>query len=192
MAINLRTENHWFSSGKNLNDGRVVYLMEDGSLAELNYKTDSMKWHKLSMYAKDNIVAKFTPVGYARSDNKKWSAEYYGPRGGMVYEYYNDLNDETIQQMLARKVLRETIESDLQKDPIAHLSRTMKEHDWYYFYSDDYSVYSGGSAHADKMSKLISEVEPKVAYEMWMTYCPWAKEDGLSFEQFKKNNYPGM
>jgi hypothetical protein len=43
-------------------------------------------------------------------------------------------------------------------------------HDWYYNFSDDYSVWAKGKSHAAKMWDLQPEVDPE--FKIWNEYAP--------------------
>jgi hypothetical protein len=185
MSINLRSENSWYQPGNSKYVTTVHYLMDDGSFEVFNYKTDYNRWREWHQsHRVDHIVAKWQPCKRPTMEGDTWSVEYLNPRGWMVYEYYPNIKDLTVHNMLARKNLREVIEADIQKNPVALLERTMKQHDWYYFYSDAPGSYNSGSASAENISQLIKQVEPTVAFDLWMKYCPWAKDDGMTFEKF--------
>ena len=57
----------------------------------------------------------------------------------------------------------------------------LKGHDWFYYYSDDHSVYLRGQ-NADyrlvMMFNELSEVDEKRATELWNAHCPgWRKRE---------------
>lgn len=180
MAINLRNESHWFSS--KYGPEYATFLMEDGTIETFNYRTEGHRWQRWNR--KDEIVAKWWEL----KNEKGWSVEYVGPRGNTVYEHYDNIDRETCQNMMARKALREAIEREIQNDPKRLLERTLRQHDWYYFYSDDGAVYNGGSRNADKIFELEQLVPVEVAVELWNKYCPWAKEEPMTAEMFNRKH----
>jgi hypothetical protein len=186
MSINLRNENYWYTNRRDSGPKRVAYLMADGSFEWFNYPTDYNRWRD---FDKESIVAMWRPIQYldkVTNHGDNWSVEYMGPRGWAVYEYYPDMKDLTVKNMLARKALREVIEADIQKDPVALLERALKSHDWYYFYSDAPGSYNAGSASADRINELMKKVDKYVAIGLWNKYCAWAKEEPMTEEIYNK------
>lgn len=43
-------------------------------------------------------------------------------------------------------------------------------HDWYYNYSDDYSVWRRGSDHAEKINRMREELDPD--FKIWDEIAP--------------------
>lgn len=46
----------------------------------------------------------------------------------------------------------------------------LAKHDWYYNFSDDYSVWASGKSHAAKIWELQPEVD--ASFEIWNAYAP--------------------
>lgn len=50
-----------------------------------------------------------------------------------------------------------------------------KHHDWYYQYSDDYSVWSAGNRHYSVISeafRALQKVDPDLAIDTWNSVAP--------------------
>ena len=56
------------------------------------------------------------------------------------------------------------------------LCQALKNHDWYYEYSDDHRVWSNGSRERSKIKGLMSKLPKQYAAELYNKYAP---------EQFK-------
>jgi hypothetical protein len=61
---------------------------------------------------------------------------------------------------------------------LAELSKKMQYHDWYYFYSDDHSVWRRGEAAG---SWIMTEIRylnslglEQQTSALWEQYCPWS------------------
>lgn len=55
--------------------------------------------------------------------------------------------------------------------------RLVSNHDWYYAYSDDHSVWSAGNAHHSEIRALVAKLGDK-AERLYNEKCPWLNEDG--------------
>ena len=64
------------------------------------------------------------------------------------------------------------------KDKLKILENTLKNHDWFYYYSDDFSVYENGQRSFDKINELIELLENndlgKKANDLYKKYEPEA------------------
>jgi len=61
------------------------------------------------------------------------------------------------------------------------LEEHLKNHDWYYTYSDDHRYWTAGCESADRLTKEMNELKSlgfgAEAQALWDTHCPWAKEE---------------
>jgi len=64
------------------------------------------------------------------------------------------------------------IETDWEK-----FERLVTNHDWYYHYSDDYSVYAAGNRRMNEIRSLMEKLGDK-ATALYNEKCPWLNEDG--------------
>ena len=46
----------------------------------------------------------------------------------------------------------------------------LAQHDWYYPFSDDYSVWAKGKAHVEKIQGLQKHIDPD--YQIWNSIAP--------------------
>ena len=64
------------------------------------------------------------------------------------------------------------------KNKLKILENTLKNHDWFYYYSDDFSVYENGQRSFDKINELIKLLENndlgKEANDLYEKYEPEA------------------
>jgi hypothetical protein len=64
------------------------------------------------------------------------------------------------------------------KNKLKILENTLKNHDWFYYYSDDFGVYENGQRSFDKINELIELLENndlgKEANDLYEKYEPEA------------------
>ena len=60
------------------------------------------------------------------------------------------------------------------KDKLKTLENTLKNHDWFYYYSDDFSVYTSGTNEVNVIHKIIRNAGDKQseALSLYNTECP--------------------
>lgn len=46
----------------------------------------------------------------------------------------------------------------------------LAQHDWYYQYADDFSVWSAGKAHLERIRELQKHIDPD--YKIWNSIAP--------------------
>ena len=64
-------------------------------------------------------------------------------------------------------------------DMLNEFERALKNHDWYYDYSDDGGVWRRGMEENDKIrrmrARLIEQGQQSDVDRLWQQYCPWAE-----------------
>lgn len=67
-------------------------------------------------------------------------------------------------------------------DLLAEFEKALRNHDWYYDYSDDGSVWRRGLAEADNIRRIRNELKSTgkeaEAEALWKEHCPWAEGRG--------------
>lgn len=65
-------------------------------------------------------------------------------------------------------------------DMLKEFEKALRNHDWYYDYSDDGRVWRRGVAEADSIrnmrEQLVKDGHQLAVDALWAEHCPWAKE----------------
>lgn len=65
-------------------------------------------------------------------------------------------------------------------DKLQEFEKLLKNHDWYYEYSDDHRVWRNGCNEFDALVKMRNELKKefdvKVLDQIWNKYSPFSKE----------------
>ena len=110
-------------------------------------------WHA------ENIAREFSETILYSADGKVLTVE----EAGML-----------MQNVRSRSDADDRVYADV---PVEHsLELTLKNHDWYFSYSDDHGAWCSGQAVLAKIGKLMKQSDPVVAEELMNKYCPWKNE----------------
>jgi len=81
-------------------------------------------------------------------------------------------NEDVNMNDKLRQLIREEIKSILNEDLEDDLEKALKQHDWFYNYSDDGRAYKKGQAQRDNIRNLMSKMDDTEAKKLWNKYAP--------------------
>ncbi len=149
-----------------LNTGAVVVIeMTDGD------------WH-----AKGSAIpfADIIGTAFRSRDKRTWSGHYTGPHGNnctvkdSVGRTEMPSAEDVGRAALACVLAANNAELAVLADPVAHLDRELKSHDWYCHMSDAPGVCGAGERHMRQIMEIVKDVDPVKVRELWAMHAPQA------------------
>jgi hypothetical protein len=150
---------------------------------------------RLELQIKEDVRARFKPELDAIPRTVPGPTRRHKPRPNPVYQNVQARQEATIAQMVSElkkqpRSLRWPYEFDdvlraweeALQTPMEELQSRLAHHDWYFHYSDDYSVYCAGQRAHDNIMGLVRTLGPE-ARLMYNRACPWLNEDGTQKEE---------
>lgn len=101
-----------------------------------------------------------------------WMYKYMGPRGYKTERRGFKTSDEARAALLIDRDNDFHVEEQIQSNDEALLERALKEHDWYYGFSDDGRVFRRGEASYIELIKIFHKTDRKKALALWAKHAP--------------------
>ena len=151
----------------------LAAIKTDGSVVVIEM-TDP-DWHE-----KGSAIPSAEIIGTAFRNRKDqtWSGHFTAPHG----------NNQTIKDSVGRTSFAsadlcgasglacrlEAFNAELAvlADPVAHLTRELKSHDWYCHMSDAPGVCGAGECHMRQIRKIMEDIDPATVREVWAANAP--------------------
>lgn len=159
---------YWLGKKTGPSHGLAIY--ENGGFVLVDFRSPGAT---SEVYGASATVVWADVVGVALSGKNGWSCEYeVGKR--TYYFPADDLVNPTdvVLEVLERRSKLIAENEAVESDPVKHLERELRCHDWYYMFSDDHSVWSAGCAHWKLLLTLAEKVDAEVAAELWSKHAP--------------------
>jgi len=156
---------YWFNNKNGPEEGALI--REDGSVVLVNFRD-----HGDTFKVRDTAS-----VGLALRNKKSglWSAEMRHPvHGGTLWTLDHESPEAAAADLLAKARKEVEAEEAVRANPVAHLERELKRHDWYSAFSDDHGVWAAGERHLSEIRALMEKVPAEVAEELFAKYAPEA------------------
>jgi hypothetical protein len=133
-------------------------------------------------YTKGNAIPFGDIIGTAfRSrDKRTWSGHYTGPHGNnqtvkdSVGRTEMPSAEDVGRAALACVLAANNAELAVLADPVAHLDRELKSHDWYCHMSDAPGVCGAGERHMRQIMEIVKDVPADKVRELWAQHAPHA------------------
>jgi hypothetical protein len=156
----------------------LAAILKDGSVVVIEMADEA--WHeKGSAIPSADIIG----TAFRNRQERTWSGTFTGLHGNAMKvkeelgrTFFSSAED-CGRHALARYLEAFNAELEVLADPARHLERELKSHDWHCAMSDAPGVCGAGERHMQEIRKLMGDVDPATARELWTKYAP----DGFAF-----------
>lgn len=124
--------------------------------------------HNLEGIKEEDVIGVLMVIPF---DNT-WMYKYMGPRGCKTERRGFKASNEARAALLVDRDNDFYKEEQIQNSEEALLERALKEHDWYYDFSDDGRVFRNGEASYNKLIKIFRTVDKEKALALWAKHAP--------------------
>jgi hypothetical protein len=124
--------------------------------------------HDLEGIKEESVIGVLMVIPF---DNT-WMYKYRGPRGYKTEKRGFKTPNEARAALLVDRDDDFNTEEQIQSNDETLLERALKEHDWYYGFSDDGRVFRRGEASYTELVKIFNRTDREKALALWAKYAP--------------------
>jgi hypothetical protein len=154
----------WFNSKAGPRQGAIVRA--NGKLVHLDYtnRGDTFKVR--------DTTDRVGMVNLIPRDGKWAGTARSLVHAGTVWVRDHDSAEDAAGALLAKRQAEVDAEKVLTADPVAHLERELKTHDWYSAMSDSYGTTLAGDRHWKEVRNLMARVPAETARTLFAHHAP--------------------
>jgi hypothetical protein len=111
-------------------------------------------------------------IAYRSGVSGAYTYEIDSPFGGSISGVGYASAEHAIESARSFLAIQQAEFDAIQASPELRLEHELEQHDWFYQYSDDGSVWQQGVRHGALIMSLMKQVDESKAVELWNKYAP--------------------